>query len=115
MTNLIKFAALSALAVSMTACNSSSSSKATGPDLGVVLDRTIMTLEYAEANFEKPADADAPEDEAATEAMFTSLTGIMHQVMNSEPQFYGKPIGVSLREDAAFLGFAFTRNNELKG
>ncbi len=79
-----------------------------GPDLGSVLDRTVMALEFAEQEFEKP--------EAQTEAEMkvNEFTGLMHQAMNLDPRFYEKPIGVKLREDAAFVGYSDLNGNNVQ-
>lgn len=105
MNHTAKISITATLAGLLVACSGASTPK--GPDLGIVLDRTVMALEYAEAEFEKP------EGEAEGEAQVAGLTSLMHQAMNVEPGFYKKPIGVSLREDAAFVGFADTNGNNV--
>lgn len=105
MNYLLKISATAIFAATLTACSGASTQK--GPDLGAVLDRTIMALEYAEAELEKPtADAEA----SAQMDVFTSL---LHQSMNFEPKFYKKPVGIKLREDAAFVGFADLNGNNV--
>lgn len=105
---MIRLSHISAAVLSaafLAACSAASTPK--GPDLGSVLDRTVMALEFAEAEFEKP--------EAPTEAdmKVKEFTGLMHQAMNLDPRFYGKPVGVKLREDAAFVGFADANGNNV--
>lgn len=105
MSHLLKISTVAAVASLLVACSSASTPK--GPDLGSVLDRTVLALEYAEAQFEKP------EGEAQAGVQLENFTALMHQAMNTDPRFYGKPIGVSLREDAAFVGFADINNNNV--
>ena len=105
---MIRISHISAAVISaafLAGCSAASSPK--GPDLGSVLDRTVMALEFAEAEFEKP--------EAPTEAamMVDEFSGLMRQAMNLDPQFYEKPIGVKLREDAAYVGFADLNGNNV--
>jgi len=80
---VIRISHISAAVISaafLAGCSAASSPK--GPDLGSVLDRTVMALEFAEAEFEKP--------EAPTEAamMVDEFSGLMRQAMNLDPQFY---------------------------
>jgi len=103
MNQLTKISTIAVLAVTLTAC--SNASAPTGPDLGQVLDRTVAALEFAEKNFEKP------EGEAETEKQLELFTNVMAQAMNSTPSFHKQPIGVSLREDASFLGFEDKNSN----
>lgn len=98
MNNIAKIAAAAAVAASLTACGGASSKK--GVDLNVVLDRTVVALEYAEAELEKPAS------EGAAKEQVEVFTSIMQQVMNTDPKLQSKPVGVMLREDAAFIGFS---------
>jgi len=108
MNQLAKYSTLTMLALALTACGqstSTSSRSSSGPDLGVVLDRTVMALTYAEAEMEKP------ESEEESEVQLEKFTTIMTGVMNAEPRPYTQPIGVNLREDAAFIGFADKNSN----
>lgn len=105
MNQLMKMSTAALLAVTLAACSQASAPK--GADLGVVLDRTVMALEFAEQQFEKP------EDDAAAAKQLNAFTGLMHQAMNLDPRFYKKPIGVSLREDAAFVGFEDANSNNV--
>ena len=71
-------------------------------DLGAVLDRT----EFALMNYEKMTQLEI--DETATEAtpeQMEEFRGIYTQVMNVDPKFYDKQIGLALKEDGSFLGF----------
>lgn len=107
MNAFTKLSTAAVLATLLVGCNATSS-KPTGPDLGTVLDRTVMVLEYAEANFEKT------EDETEGEAQLKTLTSVMHQAMNAAPSLNNnQAVGVSLREDAAFLGFADKNGNNV--
>lgn len=105
MNRITKITSAAALASLLAACGGASTK---GPDLGVVLDRTVMALDYAEAEFEKPTD------DAGAAVQMDNFTGLMFQAMNSQPQFYKTPIGVSLRDDAAFLGFEDKNTNNVK-
>jgi len=78
MNAFTKLSTAAVLATLLVGCNATSS-KPTGPDLATVLDRTVMVLEYAEANFEKT------EDEAEGEKQLKTLTSVMHQAMNAAP------------------------------
>jgi len=105
MIQLAKISTLAVVAITLSACSQSRTSSATGPDLGVVLDRTVMALNYAETEMEKT------EDEATAEKQLATFTKIMTGVMNADPRPYTQPIGVNLREDAAFVGYADANNN----
>lgn len=105
MKDVTKLFITGAAAALLVAC--SSAKTPSGPDLGSVLDRTVMALEYAEAQLEKP------EGEAEGEAQLETFTSLMHQAMNLDPAFYSKPVGISLREDAAFVGFADLNGNNV--
>jgi len=105
MKRFTKISAAVAIAATLSACGGTSSSS--GPDLNTVLDRTVLALEYAEAKLDKP------QTDAGGQEQVEVFTDIMHQVMNSDPQFYTKPIGMKLREDAAFVGFKDTNNNNV--
>lgn len=104
MNTLLKLSTISILAFAVAACSGAKSTPK-GPDLGNVLDRTVAALEYAEVNLEKP------EDEAGTEEQLTTFTQIMTQVMNADPAVHNQPVGMSLREDAAFIGFEDKNGN----
>jgi hypothetical protein len=93
------------IAALLGACGSASTPQ--GPDLGSVLDRTVMALEYAEAQFEKP------EGEAEGEVQLENFSLLMHQAMNLDPAFYNKPVGIGLREDASFVGFEDNNGNNI--
>ena len=105
MNNLVKLTVAGTMAALLAACSSASTPK--GPDLGSVLDRTVMALEFAEAQFEKP------EGEAEGETQLENFSALMHQAMNLDPAFYSKPVGISMREDAAFVGFADLNGNNI--
>jgi len=106
MNKLTKITAAAALTAVLAAC--SSSTTPTGPDLGSVLDRTVMALEFANnADFEKAAET------STEDKQLKDFTSIMHQAMNLDPQFYNTPVGVSLREDAAFVGFEDKNGNNV--
>jgi len=96
MNQFIKMSSTALLAVTLAACS-----------IGSVLDRTVLALEYAEAQFDKP------EDEAAAAKQLDAFSGLMFQAMNTDPRFYNKIIGVNLREDAAFVGFADANGNNV--
>ena len=106
MTQILKLTTAAALATLLVGC-SAASSKPTGPDLGAVLDRTVAALEFADAKFDKV------EDEAQADAQLETFSLVMHQVMNTEPRIHNKPVGISLREDAAFVGFSDTNGNNV--
>ena len=105
MNQFIKMSSTALLAVTLAACSRASAPQ--GPDLGSVLDRTVLALEYAVAQFDKP------EDEAAAAKQLDAFSGLMFQAMNTDPRFYNKTIGVNLREDAAFVGFADANGNNV--
>ena len=105
MNQFIKMSSTALLAVTLAACSRASAPQ--GPDLGSVLDRTVLALEYAEAQFDKP------EDEAAAAKQLDAFSCLMFQAMNTDPRFYNKTIGVNLREDAAFVGFADANGNNV--
>lgn len=105
MNNLVKLTVAGTMTALLAACSAASTPK--GPDLGSVLDRTVMALEYAEAQFEKP------EGDTEGETQLENFSALMHQAMNLDPAFYSKPVGISLREDAAFVGFADLNGNNI--
>ncbi len=106
MNAFIKLSVAGTMAALLAACSSASTSTK-GPDLGSVLDRTVMALEFAEAQFEKP------EGEAEGEVQLENFSALMHQAMNLDPAFYSKPVGITLREDASFVGFADANGNNI--
>lgn len=72
-------------------------SKPQSADLGAVLDRA----DYALSNYNAEM-----EGETATDAEMAEFTLFMADVMNSPTPFYDKALGMELREDATFVGFA---------
>ena len=106
MTRVLKLTTAAALATILVGC-SAANSKSTGPDLGAVLDRTIKVIEFADSKFDKV------EDGAKANAQLEDLTRVMQQAMNADPRLYNKPVGVNLREDAAFVGFADANGNNV--
>lgn len=81
------------------------SSSEQSADLGQVLDRSVFALEkYDEHLTKNKIEEPGPKE-------MEQLTGFMGQLMNSNPPFYDKPIGVDLKEDASFTGFADENGN----
>ena len=105
MNQLMNISIATLAVVTLAACSNASTPK--GADLGVVLDRTVMALEFAEAEFDKP------EDDAEATKQLNAFSGLMVQAMNLDPRFYKKNIGVNLREDAAFVGFSDANGNNV--
>ena len=106
MNQFMKMTSIAALGAILVGCSSASTPK--GPDLGSVLDRTVMALEFAASpDFEQAVET------STEEKQLKDFTAIMWQAMNLDPQFYNKPIGVSLREDAAFVGFEDANGNNI--
>ncbi|MGC1442479.1 MAG: hypothetical protein WA888_17910 [Burkholderiaceae bacterium] len=77
-------------------------------DLGQVLDRTVFALEKYDTHLKENKVTEAGD------AQFKELTGFMGNVMNQEPRFHEAPIGVQLRNDATFEGFADRNGNKVK-
>ncbi|MHA6264580.1 hypothetical protein ACXYMO_15360 [Arenibacterium sp. CAU 1754] len=74
-------------------------------DLGQVLDRT----EYALVNYQgflSENEVTAPSDDQIKE-----FTLFYTAVLNADPKFYDKPLGLNVQQDASFLGYADTNGN----
>lgn len=74
-------------------------------DLGQVLDRTEYALnQYQGYLTENKVDA-------AGEAEIAEFTAFYQNVLNADPRFYDQPLGLTLKEDASFLGYADANAN----
>lgn len=69
-------------------------------DLGQVLDRT----EFAIIQYQEYLNANSIAE--ASDEQVDEFTGFLTQVLNSEPRFYDKPLGLEILSDAKFSGFA---------
>ncbi|WP_208353767.1 hypothetical protein [Pseudaestuariivita rosea] len=78
-------------------------------DLGQVLDRT----EYAIVNYHNYLEENQVSGELPSENM-NEFTGVITAVMNIQPGFYDDPIGMTLRDDASFLGYADKNANGIQ-
>ncbi|HAT86121.1 hypothetical protein [Cohaesibacter gelatinilyticus] len=74
-------------------------------DLGQVLDRTMFAIEKYENHAQKLNATKLTDDNMAEFGNFLA------QVMNSNPRFYDEELGIKLRKDAAFQGFADKNKN----
>jgi len=74
-------------------------------DLGQVLDRA----DYALTNYQV-ADAESE----ITDEQMEGFTSFMGDVMNAQPVFYDGALGMELKEDAVFLGFADANANRVR-
>lgn len=77
-------------------------------DLGQVLDRTVFAMEQYDGYLKENNVSEVGDEEMNTLAAF------MTEVMNTDPKFYDKTLGVELTNDATFLGYADTNNNKVK-
>ncbi|MEL6520506.1 MAG: hypothetical protein AAFQ66_06055 [Pseudomonadota bacterium] len=83
-------------------------------DLGEVLDRTEYSLNAYQGYLEEN------QIEAAGENELAEFTNFYAAVLNSDPRayprpaFYDKPLGLSLQQDATFLGFADDNQNGIQ-
>lgn len=81
-----------------------------GPDLGQVLDRTVYAMEY----YHQQTTTDTEEVVEMTDANLEEFRGIMTQVMNAQPAFHEKNLGVALEQDASFTGFNDKNSDNIK-
>jgi len=100
---VVKYGLIGLAVVAYLGYTSLQGSKPASADLGNVLDRT----DYALANYQ----VSNPEGEvdAAEMEMFTSY---LTDVMNAQPVFYEKPVGMTLGSDAMFTGFEDANSGE---
>ncbi len=77
-------------------------------DLAQVLDRTDLALKSFQGHMSGSGAKEATKEDMA------KLPAIMQQVMNKQPTFYSKPIGVKLLKDASFEGFTDENQNNIK-
>ncbi|SLN66333.1 hypothetical protein [Ruegeria meonggei] len=77
-------------------------------DLGQVLDRTEFTI----AKYQEYLDANSITE--ASNEQVDEFAGYLAQVMNSDPKFYDKPLGIEIESDAKFLGFADANANNVR-
>lgn len=88
-----------------------SATKGSGPqtaNLGQVLDRAA----YALTNYQVEGVSET--DTEMSDEQMSEFTGFMSMVMNAQPTFYDNPIGVSLKEDAVFLGYDDKNGNKVQ-
>lgn len=83
----------------------SSSSKEQTADLGQVLDRTEFTLVRYQEYLGEQGITEINDEQ------MKEFTSVLTEVMNSEPRFYGKPLGMEIQSDAVFLGYADANAN----
>lgn len=81
-----------------------------GPDLGQVLDRTVYAMEY----YHQQNTTDTEEVVEMTDDNLEEFRGIMTQVMNAQPAFHEKNLGVALEQDASFTGFNDKNSDNIK-
>lgn len=102
---IVKYGLIGLAVVAYLGYSSLRGSSPAAADLGNVLDRT----DYALTNYEV-SNADGEVDEAEMD-MFT---GYLTAVMNAQPVFYEKPIGMTLGSDAMFTGFEDANANQVR-
>ena len=69
-------------------------------DLGQVLDRTEFVLVEYQSYLGENGITDV------TDAEMDQFTEFYTSVLNADPRFYDKPLGLTVMDDATFLGFA---------
>ncbi|MEP5762549.1 MAG: hypothetical protein ABJ327_25160 [Litoreibacter sp.] len=74
-------------------------------DLGQVLDRT----EYAITSYQGYLDENKIAE--ATDVQIDEFREFYVQVLNSDPRFYDKAMGLDIQSDGKFLGYADTNSN----
>ena len=74
-------------------------------DLGQVLDRTEYVLNTYQNHLGESGITDVTKEQMA------EFTGFYTEVLNSEPRFYEKTLGLEVMPDATFLGFADANTN----
>ncbi len=102
---VIKYGLIGLAVVGYLGYTSLQGSKPKPADLGNVLDRT----DYALANYQV-----SNEEEKVDEAEMELFTGYLTDVMNAQPVFYDKPIGMTLGSDAVFTGFDDVNANRVR-
>lgn len=83
---------------------SDSSSEQTA-DLGQVLDRTEFALVNYQGYLEESNFDDISEEQMA------EFTGYYTGILNANPRFYDKTLGLTIQDDATFLGYADENSN----
>ena len=100
-----KLVAASGFALLVAACSDAGSTRVQTADLGTVLDRTAIMLQgYQDYLNEEGIE------EVTDEHLDELRQGLVY-AYNVEP-FYDKPVGVSLKEDASFLGYVDANMND---
>ncbi|MGB0900098.1 hypothetical protein [Halocynthiibacter sp.] len=77
-------------------------------DLGQVLDRTEFALMNYQGYLEENNFDSISEDQMG------EFTGYYTSVLNAEPRFYAKNLGLTIQADAMFLGFADANGNGIQ-
>ncbi len=77
-------------------------------DLGQVLDRT----EYVLTNYQGYLGENNVTE--VGDAQMAEFTAYYTDVLNAEPRFYGKTLGLEVQNDASFLGFADANGNGIQ-
>ncbi|MBV1866319.1 MAG: hypothetical protein KUG69_00205 [Marinosulfonomonas sp.] len=84
------------------------SSKVQTADLGQVLDRTDFALKSYQEHATEQGFAEIGDEQMA------EFTEFYTAVLNSDPQFYDGTLGLTVQEDASFLGFADANANGIQ-
>lgn len=74
-------------------------------DLGQVLDRTEFALVNYQGFLSENEVAEPSEEQVKEFTLFYTA------VLNADPRFYDKPLGLSVQQDASFLGYADANGN----
>ncbi|MEX0367055.1 hypothetical protein [Ruegeria sp. HKCCD8929] len=77
-------------------------------DLGQVLDRTEFAIVKYQEYLDQNGIAEATNNEV------DEFAGFLTQILNSDPRFYDKQLGLEIQTDAKFLGFADANTNGIK-
>jgi hypothetical protein len=77
-------------------------------DLGAVLDRTEYALESYQGYLSDNGITEASDDELA------EFTAFYTEVLNTETRFYETTLGLTVMDDATFLGFADANANSIQ-
>lgn len=107
MLNQIKFLAVAGVILYFVFGFIKSDSEQTA-DLGQVLDRTEWAINAYQGYM-----AENEMTEVTGENM-EEFKGLLVQVLNTDPRFYGKTLGLDIQDDATFLGFADANVNGMQ-
>ena len=74
------------------------------PDFHGIMDRTVQILEYTSQNTQL----------AEGDAGLAQVEDLIHRAINEQPALHDKPLGLTLEQDASFIGFNDPNQNNVR-